>query len=80
MWKRLEHRNIVPFLGITTTPFQLVSEWTPGRALTEHVREHPDADRHRLVGVPLVVLDPIPTPNTRYPMLLVAFTISIPII
>ena len=79
MWKRLEHRNIVPFLGITTTPFQLISEWMPGGTLTEHVREHPDADRHRLVGVPPVVLNPIPTPNTRYPMLLAAFTISIPV-
>ena len=77
MWKRLEHQNIVPLLGITATPFQLISEWMPGKVLTEHVREHPDADRCGLVGVP-VVLDRILTHTTRYPMSLAAFTISIP--
>ncbi|KAF9789363.1 kinase-like protein [Thelephora terrestris] len=49
MWKHLEHNNIVPFLGITMEPFQLVSEWMSGGNLSEHIREHPDANRLGLV-------------------------------
>ena len=80
MWKRLKHQNIVPFLGITTNPFQLISEWMPGGVLTDYVRGNPNADRRSLVGVRPVVLGRIFTPTTRYPMSLEAFTISIPAI
>ena len=76
MWKRLEHKNIVPLLGITFTPLQFISEWMSGRVLIEHVREHPDADRRSLVGVPPVVVDPMLTLATRYLMSLAAFAIS----
>jgi len=50
----------------------------PGGVLTEHVREHPDADRRGLVGIPPVVLGLMLTPTTSYLMSLAAFTISIP--
>ena len=80
MWERLKHQNIVPFFGITTTPFQLISEWMPGGVLTDHVRRNPDADRRSLVGVRPVVFDRMLTPATRYAMSLAAFTISIPAI
>ena len=53
VWKRLDHQNIVPLLGITSTPLQLVSEWMPNGNLTEYIWIHPDADRLGLVGVPL---------------------------
>jgi len=75
VWKRLKHQNIVPFLGITTTPFQLISEWMPGGILTDHLKRNPNADRRALVGVS-VVFDRMLTPTTRYAMLLAAFTIS----
>ena len=54
MWKRLEHPNIVPLLGITIAPPppQLISEWVLGGNLTEHVKGHPGADRLGLVSVP----------------------------
>ena len=54
MCKRLKHPNIVPLLGITLTPLQLISEWMPGGNLTEYIREHPDLDRLGLVGVLLL--------------------------
>jgi hypothetical protein len=48
-WKNLSHPNIVPLLGITTTPFQLVSNWMPGGDLPEYIGKHPDADRPQLL-------------------------------
>ena len=51
MWKLLTHPNIVPLLGITLSPFQLVSEWIAGGPLQNHIKAHPDADRLELVGV-----------------------------
>lgn len=52
VWKRLRHPNVVPFLGVTTTPLQLVSRWMPNGTLTEYVSANPQADRISLVGVP----------------------------
>jgi len=52
MWKRLEHPNVLPLLGVTFDPFQLVSEWMPGGDLLEYIKKHSDADRLGLVGVP----------------------------
>ena len=74
MWKRLEHRNIVPLLGITSTPLQLISEWMPGGDLTEYIRKYPRADRLGLASTPAVVFDPTLTPATSYLMLLGVFT------
>lgn len=51
MWKHLKHPNILPLLGVTTTPFQLVSNWVSGGDLPEYIEKHPDGDRRRLVGV-----------------------------
>lgn len=50
MWKRLTHPNIVPIIGVTSTPLQLVSEWMTGGGLTEYIKKNPDADRLVLVG------------------------------
>jgi len=54
MWKHARHPNIVPFLGITNTPFQLVSNWMPGGNLVGYIKENPGADRLDLVGFPLM--------------------------
>jgi len=86
IWKRLEHQNIVPLLGIASTPLpgitsttlQLISEWMPGGVLTEHVKNNPDADRPRLVGVPPVEFSPTLTPTTSYLMLRKAFVFFTP--
>ena len=78
MWKRLEHQNIVPFLGITPSPLQLISEWIPGGNLMEHIKRHPDADRLCLVGVPPFVVDTILTPSTSCPMSPKDFAFSTP--
>ena len=51
----LDHPNVLPLLGITTDPFQLVSKWVSGGNMQECIEKHPDADRRRLVGVPFVV-------------------------
>ncbi|KAF9643889.1 kinase-like protein [Thelephora ganbajun] len=45
MWKRLKHPNIVPLLGVTITPLQLISTWMPGGNLPEYIKTHPNADR-----------------------------------
>ena len=57
MWKRLKHRNVVHFLGITPTPLQVISEWMYSENLTEYLKKHPDADRRLLVGAPANVSD-----------------------
>jgi len=49
------HPNVVPLLGIITTPLQLISEWVPGGDLPEYIKEHSCADRLGLVSVPSAV-------------------------
>lgn len=49
-WRHLNHPNVVPFLGATLDPPQLVSVWMPGGNLTEYVNEHPDNCRLALVS------------------------------
>ena len=77
-WKHLKHRNIVPLLGITSTPLKLVSEWMPGGVLTEYVRGNSAANRRGLVGDPPVSADPVLTPTTSYAMSLKASSFSTP--
>ena len=55
MWKRLTHPNVVPLLGVTVTPFQLVSDWMSGGDLPDYIK-HPNADRLGLVGSFLLCL------------------------
>ena len=78
MWKRLEHHNIVPLLGITPTPLQLISKWMPGGDLTEYIKKNPDADRLGLVNSPAVVLNPVLTLVISYAISLKAFTFFTP--
>ena len=78
MWKRLKHKNIVPLLGITSTPLQLISEWMPGGDLTEYITEHPDTDRLVLVGENSVAFEPTLTPATSYLTSPMAFAFSTP--
>ena len=53
MWRRLQHPNIVPFLGIPaeTPPFEIVCDWMEHGRITEYVRKHPEVDRIGLVSV-----------------------------
>jgi hypothetical protein len=76
VWKRLEHQNIVPLLGITSSPPQLISDWMPGGDIIEYIKKHPDAGRIGLVGGPPVVSTPMLTPATSYPMSPKALTFS----
>jgi serine/threonine protein kinase len=78
VWKRLEHPNIVPFLGITSVPLQLISEWMPGGDLTEYVKKYPGVGRLGLVGVHSMMFDPMFIPATSYLMSQKAFTFSTP--
>lgn len=56
VWKHSAHPNIVPLLGVTVDPLQLISAWMPGGNLMEHIKSHPDADRLTLVNIPSLVL------------------------
>ena len=56
MWKHLTHPNILPLLGVTVTPFQLISKWMSGGDLPDYLKKNSDADRLGLVGVTPVVL------------------------
>ena len=64
-WKYLDHPNVLPLLGVTIEPLQLVSNWVSGGSMQEYIEKHPDADRRRLVGVPfveisrLIILSPV---------------------
>jgi serine/threonine protein kinase len=57
VWKHLTHPNIVPLLGVTVAPFQLISVWMPGGELTEYLDVHPRADRVGLVCCHRATLD-----------------------
>ena len=55
VWKRMVHPNIVPLLGITTSPlYQMISDWMPGEDLPEYVKKYPGADLRGLVCIPPV--------------------------
>ena len=49
VWKYLEHPNILPLLGATISPPQLVSAFMPAGDLSKYVKENPNADRVGLV-------------------------------
>ena len=49
--KHLTHPNIVPLLGVTADPPQLISDMESGGDLVEYLAKNPDADRLRLVCV-----------------------------
>ena len=50
VWKHLTHPNIVPLLGVTIDPPQLISDRMSGGNLMEYIANHPDMDRISLVG------------------------------
>ena len=50
VWKHSRHPNIVPLLGVTLDPPQLISDRMPGGDLTEYITSHPDTDRISLVS------------------------------
>lgn len=47
--KHLTHPNIVPHLGVTLPPLELISNWMPGGDFPAYIAGHPDADRVSLV-------------------------------
>jgi len=63
VWKHLTHPNVLPLLGVTITPLQLISNWMSGGHLPNYLENHPDADRLGLVGVLLLCLSHT---HTRY--------------
>ena len=51
--KYLSHPNIVPILGATVGPYELISDWMLGGDLLGYIANNPDVDRLSLVGFPL---------------------------
>ena len=51
MWKSLKHPNILPLLGATISPLQLVSVLMPAGDLSKYISRNPDTNRIGLVGV-----------------------------
>jgi serine/threonine protein kinase len=53
VWKRLIHRNIVPFLGVAASsdpiPLCMVSPWMENGELRKYLGETPEADRRMLL-------------------------------
>ena len=52
MRKYLTHPNIVPFLGVTSTPSQLISDRMPGGDLLGYIEMYPNGDRLGIVSAP----------------------------
>jgi len=50
MWKHLNHPNIVPFIGVTFEPLQLVSEWVTRGELREYVNNNHQTNPINLVS------------------------------
>ncbi|KZT05704.1 kinase-like protein [Laetiporus sulphureus 93-53] len=46
-WRRLQHKNITPFLGVTTviSPLCLVSKWMKNGTIISSLQNNPDLDR-----------------------------------
>jgi len=78
VWRRLEHPNIVPLLGVTVVPLQLVSVWMPGGELLGYIERNPSIDRLSLVGFSWAMLNSAPTPLTRFLTSLLVSATSIP--
>lgn len=51
----MRHQNILPFLGATISPLQLILDWMPGGTLLEYLDENSDVDRLGLVGMLLLL-------------------------
>ena len=62
VWKHLAHPNIVPLLGATIDPPQLISDRMPGGNLAEYITCHPDVGRRSLVTNLSTLLCTILTP------------------
>ena len=58
MWKYMIHPNVLPLLGITIDPFQLVSDWMSGGDLPTYINHYPDVDRLRLVSIHYIACIP----------------------
>ena len=56
IWKSLTHENVLPFLGIETSIFQLalVYDWCDNGNIVQYLESHPNASRPKLVTVPPV--------------------------
>jgi len=52
-WKWLQHENLLPFLGVTTTPspFSMVSPWMENGNIISFLKTTPDQNPFSLVGV-----------------------------
>ena len=49
-WTKLDHPNILPCLGLTVHPVQIMTEWMSNGQAIEYVQVHKSADRVRLVS------------------------------
>ena len=80
MWKGLNHPNILPLLGATISPPQLISALMPAGDLSKYIPKNPDANRIGLVGVNLVApsMTAVLIPATSYLRLQRASAICIP--
>ena len=67
IWKRLRHPNIVPFIGVTRTPLQSISEWMPNGTLTEYVERNPGVNRISLVSLSSIINDSLIDDDVRSP-------------
>ena len=79
MWKRSEHPNIVPLLGVTVVPLQLVSVWMPSGDLLEYIERNSSVNRLSLVGSSRATLNSAPTPLARFLTLLSVSATYIPV-
>ena len=66
MWKSLKHPNILPLLGATISPPQLISLFMPAGDLPRYLTKNPNTNRIGLVGVDLLV-PPMTTPFSFHP-------------
>ena len=64
VWKHLAHPNIVPLLGASIDPPQLISDRMVGGSLTKYITCHPDADRRSLVSDLSTLLCKVFTPSS----------------
>ena len=53
LMKQVEHKNIVPFYGVSTTAsdFGLVFPWYKNGNIVDYLKENPDVDRYILASI-----------------------------
>ena len=50
-WKYVSHENVLPFLGVSESPFWVISPWMPNGNIFNYTQQESGVNRLKLVSV-----------------------------